>query len=100
MKIFAMQAANVGSDALLDRLTLRRHLLGQPVRLDHGRRLRKVGPHRVRTSVTREVDADEGVVSGQRVAEGSPQPGRLCEAVQQDQGRPGAAYFDMKGHFG
>jgi hypothetical protein len=59
---------------------------------------RKVGPHGVRGSMTRQVDADEGVPGGQGVAEGAPQTRRLGKPVQQHQGRPVTAQFDMEGH--
>ena len=59
---------------------------------------RKVGPHGVRPGVAGQVDADEGEFLGQQVTEGAPQARRLGEAVQQDQGRPRPAHFDMERH--
>ena len=61
---------------------------------------RQVGPHLVRAGVPGQVEGDQGVVPGQKVAEGAPQARRLREAVQQDQGWAGSALFDMEGHVG
>jgi hypothetical protein len=37
---------------------------------------------------------------GQKVSEAAPEAPGLGEAVQHDQGRPGAPRFDMEGHVG
>ena len=63
-------------------------------------RCRQVGAHRVRPGMARQVDADEDMVLGQMIAEGSPQPRRLRESVQEDNRLSGTrtALFDMEGH--
>ena len=59
---------------------------------------REVGPDGVGTSVPGKVDGDKGVRPGQLVAETTPEPPGLREAVQQGQRWPRAPQFDLEGH--
>jgi len=60
----------------------------------------EIRPDFVRSSVTGEVNGDQGEVVGQAVAEGTPQSPGLRKAVQQGEGRSRAADLDMEWHVG
>ena len=65
-----------------------------------GGRRRQVGAHGVRSGVAGQVDADEGMILGQEIAECSPQAPGLGESVQKDHGRSRTrtALFDLECH--
>lgn len=61
---------------------------------------REVSPDLVGAAVPREVDRDKGERLRQFVAEASPEPSRLCEAVQQGYWRSRTSELEVKGHVG